>query len=346
MRQGLKGLFRSRITRTVLLVVVGLALIGAAYGFKTNYRPGPVSAMQLRGEPLQGYSSHADFERECLHCHAPVRCLSANLCQDCHMEIARERAGSEGLHGLLPGTEKCQTCHSEHQGREVMLSEVSFGSVNHEGMAGFCLDLHRVDYAGDPLTCQSCHRLGQYGAASEGCLGCHAAEAPEAMGGHVEAYGEGCVGCHDGQDRMMGFAHDDVYVLDGGHEGIDCVDCHPGLVFGEEEERACVACHEDPEVHAGEFGLECDRCHTAVGWLPAQLTRHLFRLDHGEGGEVACETCHVGSYVVYTCYGCHDHQLAEMKDFHAEEGIYELEPCGECHPTGRAGEAGELRDGA
>jgi hypothetical protein len=69
-------------------------------------------------------------------------------------------------------------------------------------------------------------------------------------------------------------------------------------------------------------------------------------LDHGEGGEVACERCHVGSYVAYSCYGCHDHEAEEMAGYHEPEGIDELEPCGTCHPTGRAGEAGELRDGA
>ena len=171
------------------------------------------------------------------------------------------------------------------------------------------------------------------------------AEAAEAMAAHGEEYGARCVGCHDGQDRMMGFEHEQVYVLAGGHEGVDCAECHAGLEFGGEL-RACVACHEDPEVHVGEFGLECDRCHTAAGWAPAQLTRHLFGLEHGEGVEVGCEVCHEGSYVAYTCYGCHEHQEAEMEELHQEEGIEELEPCGACHPTGAAGEAGELGDGA
>lgn len=345
MRQRMADLFRSRAVMTLILVVLMLSLGGAAYGFKANYVPGPVSAMQLRGKPLDGYSSHADFERECLHCHAPVRCLSANLCQDCHMEIARERAETVGLHGLLPGTDKCQTCHGEHQGRDVMLSAVPFGRINHEGMGGFSLGLHESDYDGARLTCQSCHELGLHEATSESCAACHAAEAAEGMAAHVEEYGERCVGCHDGQDRMIAFEHGEVYVLDGAHSGVECVQCHPGLVFGGEE-RECVACHEDPEVHAGEFGLECDRCHTTAAWLPAQLTRHLFQLDHGDEGEVACETCHVGSYVVYTCYECHDHQAAEMDEVHRTEGIDELEPCGACHPTGREGEAGELQDGA
>ncbi|NIV33987.1 MAG: class III cytochrome C family protein, partial [Anaerolineae bacterium] len=45
-------------------------------------------------------------------------------------------------------------------------------------------------------------------------------------------------------------------------------------------------------------------------------------------------------------YGCHDHLPAEVEAFHAKEGIDQLEPCGECHPTGQEGEAGEAGHGA
>jgi len=345
MRQRMGQTLRSRIVITIVLVVLLLTLGGAAWSFKKNYVPGPVSAMQLYGEPLNGYSSHAEFERECLHCHAPVRCLSANLCQDCHREIAQERAESEGLHALLPGTDKCQTCHPEHQGRDVALAEVPFGSINHERLGGFYLDLHTTGYDGTPLTCESCHPGGNQDATSAGCADCHSAEAPEATGAHTLEYGENCAGCHDGKDRMIGFEHGAVYALEGGHGEVDCSDCHPALAFGDEE-RACVDCHEDPEVHEGQFGLDCGRCHTAEAWLPAQLREHLFRLDHGGEGGVACETCHVGSYVTYGCYGCHDHVQADTEEFHTGEGIEELEPCGDCHPTGREGEAREAGYGS
>ena len=57
---------------------------------------------------------------------------------------------------------------------------------------------------------------------------------------------------------------------------------------------------------------------------------------------MACETCHTETYFENTCYGCHDHEPAEMKAVHEAEGILELEPCGECHPTGVSGEAERL----
>ena len=345
MRQRITGLLRSRIFVTLLLAFLILSLGGAAYGFKKSYEPGEVQAAHRHDQPIEGYSSHADFGEECGHCHAPVRCLSANLCQDCHRQIARERAEAEGLHGMLPGTNKCQTCHKEHQGRDGAVCDVPFGAINHEGLSGFGLDLHKVGFDGTPLTCESCHPGGKYDAASVSCAECHAAEDPAQMESHVEQYGDGCARCHDGQDRMItGYEHG-VFALQGAHLDAECRDCHADGAFADTA-RGCADCHEASAVHASETGLHCDWCHCTVAWSPAHLTVHIFRLDHGGLEEASCETCHPGAYVTYTCYGCHDHQPAEMEAFHAKEGIDQLEPCGECHPTGLEGEAGEAGHGA
>jgi len=106
-----------------------------------------------------------------------------------------------------------------------------------------------------------------------------------------------------------------------------------------QDPHQCIACHEEPEVHDQDFGLDCVRCHSLVAWTPASLTRHTFRLDHGNEGTVACETCHVDSYVENTCYECHDHDQNEMVEIHEQENIFELENCIECHPTGAPDEA-------
>ncbi len=106
----------------------------------------------------------------------------------------------------------------------------------------------------------------------------------------------------------------------------------------------CVSCHEDPPVHEGLFGLECERCHNTIAWTPAYLTRHTFFLDHGTQGELACETCHTETYQTHTCYGCHDHTPEQMEEVHLAENITDYENCQECHPTGAAGEAERLRE--
>jgi mono/diheme cytochrome c family protein len=109
-----------------------------------------------------------------------------------------------------------------------------------------------------------------------------------------------------------------------------------------DDPHECRACHEEPDVHAERFGLNCSRCHTLQAWKPALLSRHTFFLDHGGAGKVSCQTCHTETYAANTCYGCHDHDPAGMQAVHLAEGIEELEPCAACHPTGLQGEAAAL----
>jgi len=108
---------------------------------------------------------------------------------------------------------------------------------------------------------------------------------------------------------------------------------------GETDPHECRSCHEEPVVHADRFGLNCARCHTLVAWKPALLSRHTFELDHGSEGNVACETCHVDTYADHTCYQCHDHQPEQMQQVHADQLIFAIDDCVQCHPTGRPGEA-------
>jgi len=312
--------------------------VGAAYGVKQNYDPGPLSATRLYGEPIQGYESHAAFEQECQHCHAPVRCLSANLCQDCHRQIAQERASASGLHGLLPGTDKCQNCHAEHQGRDAVISKVPFANVNHERLTGFDLDHHQTGYDGASLTCQDCHREGRLAAETVACSDCHEDHDPAFVQEHVARLGDNCTGCHDGRDRMVDLDHEVAFALTGAHQETTCQDCHADLAF-DQLARTCAGCHQGPEVHDEQFGDDCARCHTAIAWVPAELRQHIFPLDHGAEDAAPCETCHAETYVTYDCYGCHDHQPAPLQATHSQEGIAELEPCADCHPTGIPGEA-------
>lgn len=106
-----------------------------------------------------------------------------------------------------------------------------------------------------------------------------------------------------------------------------------------DDPHRCSACHEQPDVHINQFGLDCARCHSLEAWTPALLTRHTFALDHGGEGQVTCETCHTETYAEYTCYSCHDHQPDDMLTVHEAEAIFEIDDCIACHPTGAPGEA-------
>lgn len=116
------------------------------------------------------------------------------------------------------------------------------------------------------------------------------------------------------------------------------------LEEGEGDPHECRACHEEPDVHADRFGLNCARCHTLQAWKPALLTRHTFILDHGGEGQIDCQTCHTQTYSDHTCYECHDHTPEQMEEVHAQEDIFEFENCAVCHPTGQEGEGEIFRD--
>jgi hypothetical protein len=257
------------------------------------------------------------------------------------MDIAQERAAASGLHSRFPGVDQCEDCHSEHMGRDASITEFAFLNVDHELMSGFSLDLHNTNYDGKPMNCESCHQQESYLNGPLDCITCHIEENHDQIASHIEFYGADCVPCHDGHDRMIPFEHAEVYPLDGEHANIDCQACHTEKRFAGVS-TVCSDCHVEPEVHAGIFGFKCERCHTAVAWLPAELTLHTFLVDHGEKkpkpvSEINCENCHVGTYTEYPCYSCHDEQ--EMRDFHVEVDIVAYENCIDCHPTGREGEA-------
>jgi len=313
-----------------LVIILGLILHST---LKEYLMPGPVSAAQPHGEALGGFSSHASFEHECGHCHAPVHCVTDTRCQDCHMEIARQRETAEGLHGRLPGTIQCQNCHIEHQGRDAAISHVSFINVDHEQLTGFSLDRHHIGYDDQHLICESCHIDSRFSAEAVDCLSCHVQADHDFMAAHLELFGSDCLDCHDGRDRMTNFDHNQTFVLDGAHEIALCESCHVDQVFAGAP-RECADCHEKSSAKPEMFSSDCTRCHTTVAWTPAQLSYHIFPLDHGEAGEIACQTCHLTTYAEHTCYGCHDHTPEQMQEIHLAVDILAFENCAECHPIG------------
>lgn len=306
------------------------------------FSPGAVTGVQREGLTLQGFDAHADFEKECRYCHQPLRASLGEMCLACHTAIDRQISDETGVHAQLENVTRCQNCHSDHQGRDFNPTLSALQDFDHE-LARFSLRHHQVDYAGVELECATCHAPGVYASVADGkCLECHALHDAAYMHAHQVNFGEDCQTCHDGVDRMSGFDHAQVFPLDGRHGEIDCLDCHTDRVFAGTPAQ-CEACHPEPEVHAGVFGVDCAACHITTAWSPARLLEHSFPLDHGledASAATACAVCHPVSYLEYTCYGCHEHQEGDIARKHSEEGITstELAACVECHPGGREAE--------
>ena len=97
----------------------------------------------------------------------------------------------------------------------------------------------------------------------------------------------------------------------------------------------CVACHQEPPVHTGDFGTNCQYCHDAGGWSRARLRIHVFPLDRASEADLACQTCHTTDYTAYTCEGCHEHEAEPTRPDHVATGLSaaDLSECASCHPS-------------
>lgn len=135
------------------------------------------------------------------------------------------------------------------------------------------------------------------------------------------------------------------------HQGLieqDCMACHSDhqgpkltklsrkpfahVLLKEAVRDRCSSCHAAPKdtMHRS-LTAECGQCHLSTAWKPATLDHDkYFVLDKDH--QATCETCHKNNdYGRYTCYGCHEHSQAKIREKHVKEGIQDFENCVECH---------------
>ena len=126
-----------------------------------------------------------------------------------------------------------------------------------------------------------------------------------------------CQDCHTASSwtelaSPMKFDHRKTkFPLSGQHTAVACKQCHGTLVFASSASQ-CTDCHKD--VHRGELGTNCERCHGPQTWLvPDMPQRHAqtrFALV-GRHLTAPCRACHVNEqkyeYVAIPtdCYSCH-----------------------------------------
>lgn len=94
----------------------------------------------------------------------------------------------------------------------------------------------------------------------------------------------------------------------------------------------CVACHTKPlDALHEQLKVNCQKCHTTIEWKPSTFDHAAyFQLDQDHN--VECNTCHTSNnFTVFTCYGCHEHSEAKIREDHNEEGIYNFTNCTSCH---------------
>ena len=311
-----------------------------------------------------------DFGQNCLDCHDGIDTVtefdhqtavfplegahSSPACSDCHKN-ADFKATSQACsschkepdsHFGLFGT-NCAGCHTTDSWQPAILNGKPF---DHETMTSFSLVHHTLTYQQTSLLCGDCHNgINQTNINTlqtfnqQSCINCHTRQDVDFMAKHQAEYGPACLDCHDGKDRMRDFNHAVFFPIDGRHADLACVRCHQmqgEIPHFKNTPSECWQCHAEPQIHAGFFGLKCERCHETSGWTPALLHSHDFPLEHGleaNSPPTDCQVCHPSNYVTYTCYGCHEHQETAIQTSHLDEGIAveEIPDCITCHAKGQ-----------
>jgi hypothetical protein len=229
----------------------------------------------------------------------------SSVCVDCHR--------SDDVHKGSNGP-KCGDCHNVNGWGKVQF--------DHDSDTHFPLRGRHASVA-----CGGCHRSGaQPKDAPTECIGCHKKDDI-----HKGSFGDKCASCHNERAwKAVVFDHnkDTKFPLRGAHAKTKCEQCHTGGDFQRKLGTSCNDCHQKDDVHKGQQGAQCDRCHNEEVW------KGKVRFDHdltqfpliGIHAVTACEECHVNQTFKDTskaCVKCHDN-----KDVHKRSLG---ENCESCH---------------
>ncbi len=201
---------------------------------------------------------------------------------------------------------------------------------------------------------------------------------------------QSCKTCHtvDNFTKRLPFNHNLTrFQLNGAHKNRKCEACHlpteklfeikekrfmSQFVFPKLATEKCLSCHQD--VHAGQLGNQCLKCHTESKWVPAKFNHQTmskyplngkhFKLDckecHKPTGKLVqeyqkkisvvhhkpigmqCISCHQDPHKGHfgkSCVSCHNEtDWKTQQAFHQNftlSGVHFVAQCTECHSQAR-----------
>jgi hypothetical protein len=190
--------------------------------------------------------------------HAKLDCHACHTAPTATQKLAKDCIGchrSDDPHGgKIKGG--CERCHAQVSWSK----DVVF---DHDLTDFPLLGLHRV------VSCAQCHRSLAFEGAPLRCSGCHAHEDV-----HKGGLGKKCEDCHSPNgwpSWVFDHARQAHFPLLGAHAKLQCAACHrqaPGTVKLSKE---CGVCHHKDDRHLGQYGAQCERCHSNDSWKGARV---------------------------------------------------------------------------
>ena len=171
-------------------------------------------------------------------------------CLSCHEKDDKHK-GQEG--------KKCETCHNESDWKKT--------TFKHNTMSKFLLQGNHA-----LVECKKCHFAPTFKDAKSECFSCHEKDDAKI---HKRRLGTECQDCHNVRSwKSWDFDHNKTdFKLVGPHKGIsDCYKCHQRPATGKvKTSKTCGSCHDLDDVHNGDFGPQCDRCHDGNKWRDVRM---------------------------------------------------------------------------
>lgn len=274
-------------TRYDHLQATGYALVGAhaALDCKTCHTTASLA------DPLP---------RDCAGCHRtddPHATRLGNGCGQCHGSTAWKPATFDhtrdgkfellGAHARLD----CHVCHTAVVAAQKLGTDCAGchrADDVHRGKLGQdCARCHGVetwrghlqfdhDFTAFPLVglhvavpCFACHRAETFKDTPQGCVDCHGADDR-----HKGSLGRDCEACHSANGwNLWQFDHGKAtkFALTGAHSRVACEGCHKQPPHVAKPAQDCGGCHAQDDVHFGQYGRQCQRCHVTTTFKAARM---------------------------------------------------------------------------
>jgi hypothetical protein len=241
-----------------------------------------------------------ELPRTCVGCHRSNDAHATRFgeaCGDCHRSDGwkpvefdhggRAHFALEGRHAALD----CHTCHTArvveqklptecascHRGDDVHGGALRTGCDSCHTPEGWTKGLQfDHDLGNFPLLgmhvlvgCGQCHATRGFAGTPSECIACH-----RASDVHKGSLGRDCAACHSPNGwQLWEFDHDRQtrFALTGRHASLSCGDCHRGATGQMKLPSECAACHRDDDIHLGQFGTQCQRCHGTITFQGARI---------------------------------------------------------------------------